>query len=370
MKTTIFVGAGHANLEILQALTPEETSSNRFILVSPHPMVRYSGMIPRLIMGEIEAEDLSVNAKQFAQSKKIEYLETKVLRIDDNGKTIHLDNGQTLNFDILSLNIGGNPKRIESAVPYNTVYLKPFDEFIFKWREIQRICSACQPLTFVVVGGGAAALETAFALKVRLKRNGARKSEVHLITRGNRVCSNYSDRISQLLLNDLLKMGISVHLEQSVDNIIDKSITLKNGRKINFDYIFVSTPITPSAIEISAAVNYDARGFLQSDAALQVAPHIFAAGDCISIAGTSLPKSGVIAVRSGQFLIKNIRRALNGLTLFKFQPPVRTLNIIVNGDNSARFILGNFSFSGKLAMKIKNWIDEKYINKFPKISNK
>jgi selenide,water dikinase len=365
VKKIILLGAGHANLEVLKALNTEETAENKFVLISPTQSIQYSGMIPRLIMGEIQPSQLSVAVKDFAEKKGVEFVQGRASQIDLTMKQVKLEDGQKLNFDVLSINIGGSPGKIETQCPHNTVYLKPFTEFFEKWHSIQGLCSSCRKIAFVIVGGGAAAVEIAIALKLRLMRNNAKSSTVHLVTRGNRICQSYKEPISAELLKSILALGIKVHFNEDIESIPDKYLTLKNGEKIKFDYIFVSTPNQPAILDIQPKPKQDSSGFYLSDKKLQLAPLVFIAGDCANINGISnLPKSGVIAVHEGRMLVKNIRSGLSEGELLEFDASSKTLNILVDGESSARLIWGDATFSGKIAMKIKNWIDNKYMKKF------
>lgn len=370
MKKIVLLGAGHANLEVLKALTPTDTLENNYLLISPFQSGQYSGMIPRLIMNEIQPGDLTIEHKAFAKKRNVRFIEGKADQVDLEKKELILSNGQKESFDILSINIGGSPKKIETQCPHNTVYLKPFSEFFEKWHYIQGLCSACRNLNFVVVGGGAAAVETAVALKVRLKRNKAKSSEVHLVTRGSQLGHSYDKSISAALLKSVQDIGIKVHFDENVNTIPDKFLILKNGEKIQFDYIFVSTPIIPSKLDVHPPPNLDSSGFFLANKKLELAPSVFITGDCANIMGISnLPKSGVIAVHEGRLLEKNIRLALTGGDLLDFTLAPKTLNIVVDGDNSARFIWGNISFTGKITMRLKNWIDERYMKKFRQKEN-
>jgi len=352
MKTIILAGSGHAHLEILKALSIEETTTNRFVLISPNPQTYYSGLIPRLIMGEINVSDLTIESAQYAKRKGVQYIQDSVRTFDPSSHSIMLESGSTQTFDILSLNTGAQPAEIPTLAPFNTVYLKPFPTFIDKWREVQRICSACTNPRFIVVGGGSAAVEVATALRVRLDRNQARRSEVHLVSKSGRLCESYSEEISAAIHRSLLKNRVDVHLNELVSEIQEKFIVLKNGERLDFDTIFIATP----------SVTTEPR---KVDQYLRLSPDVYAAGDNASLdAYPDLPKSGVIAVHQGRYLAKAIREILNGGSPKPFRPTTNQLNILISGSKSARLIWGNRSFEGRLALEIKNRIDSKYMNGF------
>ncbi len=356
-KTVVLIGGGHAHLEVLKALTTEEIARHRFILISPSRQTYYSGLIPRLIIGEIEDKNLTIKSADFAESKGFKFVQDEVQSVDQKNKSLTLKSGDKISFDLLSINVGGTPTLIPSEAPFNTVYLRPFDEFMPKWREIQRICSACVKPRFVVVGGGAAAVEVAAALRIRLNKNQAKNSEVHLVSKGTRLCENYTIKISEQIKQSLLKSGIKIHLNEPVSQIHQKTIKLRQGGDLEFDSIFIVTPTQSSEIFPGKV-----------DSKLRLSPCIFAAGDGTEMADyPNLPRSGVIAVHQGRHLVHSLRNVLNDLEPSDLKIKNRQLNILITGENSARLVWGNFSFEGKWPLRIKNWIDQRYMSSFEKV---
>lgn len=354
MKTIVLIGSGHAHLEVIKELSKKEIAAHRFVLISPHRQTYYSGLIPRMIIGSTHAENVTINSADFAEAKGFQFIEDSIQSINEIEKTVSLSSGRVQAFDLLSINIGGTPKKIPSESPFNTIYLRPFDNFMQSWREVQRICSACVSPHFVVVGGGAAAVEVATALRVRLNINQARKSEVHLVSKSSRLCEGYSEKISASILQSLLDLHIHVYLNEPVNEILAKHIQLRSGEKINFDSIFVVIPTEPSQIIPS-----------QIDSSLRISPHIFSVGDCTTMLGhADLPRSGVIAVHQGRHLVQSLRSLLKGNAPSDFTFRPNQLNILISGESSARLVWGNFSFEGYLPYLIKNWIDENYMKQF------
>lgn len=354
MKTVVLVGSGHAHLEVIKALTREEIAKHRFFLISPSRQTYYSGLIPRLIAGEIDEKDLTINSADFAEAKGLRFIQDEAQSADQTTKTVSLRSGEKIHFDLLSVNVGGTATEIPSESPFNTIYLRPFDEFLPKWREIQRICSACVSPRFVVVGGGAAAVEVATALRIRLNKNQAKGSEVHLVSKGSRLCENYPPRISEQIKQSLLKNEIQVHFNEPVTHIFKDSIKISHNRSLEFDSIFVVIPTQPSKI-FSGKV----------DSKLRLSSNIFAAGDGTEMTDhPHLPRSGVTAVHQGRHLVQNIRNALMGGELEDFKSKTRQLNILITGQNSARIVWGKFSLEGALPLRIKNWIDHRYVSTF------
>lgn len=348
------MGAGHAHLEVLRALSKEEVSANQFVLISPERQTYYSGLIPSMIAGNLETKDLRINSADFAEAKGFQFIQDEIESYSLTERTVTLASGLKEKFDLLSLNIGGAVRRLPTLAPLNTVYLKPFSAFVEQWPEVQRICSTNSHPRFVIVGGGAAAVEVAAALKVRLNRNQARKSEVRLVTQSSRLCAGYSPAISEALRKTVAKAGIQIHFNEPVSEVFDKHILLRSGERLNFDSIFLALPADSSPVVVG-----------KSNDTLQVGPNIFAVGDCVSMENhLDLPRSGVVAVHQGRHLVESIRKILRDEVPQKFVPKEHFLNILVTGERSARMIWGLATIEGAIALKIKNWIDLRYMQSF------
>lgn len=356
-KKVLLVGSGHAHLEVLKILPKSDIAKHQFILISPNRETYYSGLIPRLITGEIQLKDLTIKSADYAESKGFEFIQDRVVLVDSNERKVSLASGQQIDFDVLSLNVGGQAQKIPSEAPFKTTNLRPFDEFIPRWIEVQRKCSICTDPKFIVIGGGAAAVEVATALQMRQLANRLMKPEgqnVTILAKGPRLCEGYSESISASILKSLLALNISVHLNEEVTEIGEQHVSLSQGHKLPFDEVFIATPTKPSTI-VAGPI----------DRKLMASPGIFAAGDgTIMDIHPPLTRSGVVAVHQGRHLAKSIQDYLSGQIPKDFQVADHHLNILISGPDRARIVWGRFSVEGQIPLKIKNWIDQRYLRSF------
>ncbi len=353
-KTVILAGSGHSHLEVLKSFSENEIAKHRFLLVSPHRHTYYSALVPRFIAGLVGVEALTIDSARFAERKGVRFVKAKLESIDRDQKSILLSNGDRERFDILSINIGGTPDVIPTRSSERTFYLRPFDQFLSRWPEFERVCESNQKLSIVVVGGGAAAVEVATALKLRLTRSHPNKNEVHIISRSSKLCASYTSKVSTSILESLTKLGVRVHFNEPVTKVGDQHLELQTGQTLQFDSVFIVTPTEPSNI-LPDPVN----------ASLESQPDIFATGDCTSMTDyPDLPRSGVVAVRQGQLLSESLRARIIGQKPKLYAPQNKMLNILISGDGQARLVFANLSFEGRLALRFKNWIDNRYMKSF------
>lgn len=359
-KTIILAGSGHAHLEVLKILTRKEISEHRFVLVSPSLQSFYSGLIPRLIAGQIEASDLIIQAADFAKQKGFEFIQDSVASVDPKARSVSLSSGLKEYFDFLSVNVGGSVKRISSATSKNSIYLRPFDDFLPAWQDFLKSLNrntglnsdSCPKL--LVIGGGSAAVEVATALHLRLIKMNCLQHEIHIVTKGSRLCEPYSETISAKILRSLLKLGIQVHFNRNVEQLASDHISSPPDLKIRFNHVFVVTPTQSSPLIDTS-----------TDETLRSHSNIFVLGDAAtSQFFPALPRSGVIAVRQGQHLAESLRQVLRGQSPSPMRFPARQLNILISGESKARLVWGDLSVEGAWPLQLKNWIDRRYINSF------
>jgi NADH dehydrogenase FAD-containing subunit len=91
---------------------------------------------------------------------------------------------------------------------------------------------------------------------------------------------------------------------------------------------------------------------------------VFGGGDCINLAGHDLAKVGVYAVRQNPILFHNLMASANGKALATFDPGGTYLLIFNMGDNKGIFWRDKIVWGGKLAFKLKDRIDRKFMRKF------
>jgi NADH dehydrogenase FAD-containing subunit len=111
-----------------------------------------------------------------------------------------------------------------------------------------------------------------------------------------------------------------------------------------------------------------AQGFIRIDAQLRSVSHpqVFASGDCAHWEpdARTLPKAGVVAVRMGPVLARNLRRALDGQPLEAFRPQRRFLVLLGTGEGRAIASRGPFGASGAWAWRWKEHIDRRFIRRY------
>ena len=144
-------------------------------------------------------------------------------------------------------------------------------------------------------------------------------------------------------------------------------MALADGSDVGFDLlVWVTGGVAPPLFRESG-LETDSRGFVLTRPTLQVEGHdnLFAVGDCATlIEHPATAKAGVYAVREGPFLIDNLNAFLEGRELRRYTPQRDFLALLNLGDGTAVGGKWGLSFEGRWVMRLKDWIDRRFMRKF------
>ncbi|HZP92714.1 MAG TPA: FAD-dependent oxidoreductase [Burkholderiales bacterium] len=366
MKRLLLIGGGHSHVEVLLrfALSPE--SGVELTLVNPYPVAGYSGMLPGLVAGHYRPEDCHIDLLALARRAACRFVGGAVNGLHVDAKLAFCVDGQTLPWDIASIDIGSRPTTLEvSGAAEYALAVKPIDRFLRSWDalvEEQRKCPSALRVT--VVGGGAAGVETALAMQHRLR--GAGEARFCLITDMQDVLPTHAGAVRRIFRRVLSARGIEVHSGRKVVAVRPDAVVLAGGAVVASDVTVWATgacaPFWPGACGLAT----DATGFIRIGPTLQSVnrPDVFASGDIASMDTMPRPKSGVYAVRQGPPLAENLRRALRGQPLLRYSPQRQALALISTGDRHAVASRGRLALEGAWVWKWKDWIDRRFMRRY------
>ncbi|HZC49259.1 MAG TPA: FAD-dependent oxidoreductase [Nitrososphaeraceae archaeon] len=182
-------------------------------------------------------------------------------------------------------------------------------------------------LTFVIVGGGFAGVETAGELNDFLRD--AVKDYYHniepkdiriiIIQSGNRLLPEMSEELAEFAMQKLIKSGVKVILNTRVIGATANSVKLKDGRTISTSTLIWSGGVASNPITEELPCEHDKKsGRIVVDKFLEVQgyPGVFAVGDCAFIidpnTGYPYPPTAQHAIREGTAVANNIISMIEG----------------------------------------------------------
>ncbi len=368
MKRLVLLGGGHSHVHVLDALARNPRADVETTLVSPHPQQVYSGMLPGWLAGHYHLRECLIPVEALAQQGDVRHRRASAIGIDTAGKRVFCSDGAAVDYDVLSIDTGavlelsGLPGAAQHALP-----VRPIERFIQGCRSLVEHVRARPHTVVTMIGGGAAGIELALALRRRLRRHVRDgKAVIQLISSSDRLLPGHPRRVGRLLEAELAARGILFYTGRSVATFHPGGLLLHTGEQIESDFNLVATGAHAPAWPARSGLACDERGFISVNGFLQSTSHasVYAAGDVAGMVGQPRPKSGVYAVRAGPPLAENLLRALDGQPLKRYVPQKRALYLISTGGRHAIASWGPFSWQGDWVWRWKDRIDRAFIARF------
>ncbi len=378
VKRLILVGGGHSHLAVLKQFGMNPVPGLSLTLISRDIETPYSGSLPGHISGIYAHDEIHIDLRPLAQFAGANLIQSEITRIDFERKLIHCGGRPTIEFDLISLNIGSKPNalKIPGATKF-AIGIKPIDAFLLHWNKIfstmlNTVGTEKKPYSLLIVGGGPASVELAFAAQQRLcselgiKHHSDSLLKISIVTADKEVLLSHNSKVRQFVNAELASRGIEVLAEHTVTEFADGLIHCGDDRRIEADAIIYATgasiPSWPE--ECGLAISDD--GFIEVNDFLQSTSHnfVFAAGDAATIKGERRPKSGVYAVRQGKPLAENLKRFATARNLQPYVPQKHALALINLGNKRAIASRNNLFFQGRSVWALKNSIDTSFIRKY------
>ncbi len=265
--------------------------------------------------------------------------------------------GDALPYDLLVIDVGAvNPGQPDGRV----VHTKPL-------HRIQSL-SDLRDGRLVIVGGGAAGVETAMNLT-------AHRPGLHLtiVEPGGRLLGGLPPRASAWAHELLARRGADIRLDTRADQVEPGGVRLVGGETVAADAVLWATGSVGQPWLAESGLETTEKGFVRVRDTLLASSdaRTFVAGDAAAVEGyESLARIGVHAVKQGPLLAENVRRALHslqeseapiGAELQSFRPyPVAPL-ILSTGERWAIAAAGPVALRGRWALALKHLVDRRWM---------
>lgn len=364
MKHLVLLGAGHAHVHVLATWAARALPGVQVTLVAPYPRQMYSGMLPGFVAGRYALDECVIALEPLLKNTGIRWLKSSAAALDADAGTVTLDDGSQLGFDWLSINTGPvqDRQRIEQALPgarEHGLFVRPLEAFAALWPQVLALASS-RALRVAVIGGGAAGIELAMAIRHRL-----RLASVTLVTGDAGVASRYPPAVQRRVAKALKRRHITVLPELAV-GIQSGELLLASGASLACDVPLIATGAQAPAWLGGSGLALDEAGFIAVDACQRSTshPHVFATGDVSARIDRPLAHNGVYAVRAGPALARNLAAVVAGLAPRPHQPPANTLNLLSCGDHHAIASWGRYAAQGRWVWWLKDGIDRAFIRRY------
>lgn len=304
----VLVGLGHGQLEILNQL--EQLRERYDVYYVGYDTTIYTGAFPQVIANEMESAVVTLRPDVTPIANRLD-------AIDPARRVIETDQGP-IKYDRLVLATGAKSRGIGTG-------LKPMTDFV-----LERIRST---QTVIIVGGGKAGVELAFACA---------RSKQHVTLYAKHVLPDLPARVGRHMSRRLLESGVTL-IAQPYDH-----------HPATDTLVLDATGVVPVEWWHRSGLAEEA-SFIPTDSYLRHRTYsdIYITGDM-----AMRLNGGVDAVRSGRHVASSL---LGRQKPFKHRT---SLNILLTTPGHALLTFGRLTWHGRLPYWLKRRIDRRYMQKY------
>lgn len=353
-KTLILVGGGHAHVYLINNLI-QKKAKFKTILISAKRYQYYSGMASAYLENIYSDDEIAFDLEKLSEMAGIKFYENKVISFDPKSKKVIIDSGEEIKFDVISFDTGSElliPEKFKGID--NILGIKPLTNL----KKIKKTLkeSTKKDMKISILGGGAAGVETALALK-ELEKQIGKNLKIEILERGKDIFLGFDNWLREIAKQEINQKNISIVSNYEMVDTDDRK----------FDYMIWAGGPTSSPMYREAGLSVDEKGYMLLTPQLQSIdfPYIFGAGDCVNFEDYDyVKKVGVYAIREAPYLWENILDYMEGKNLKTFHPQKKYLLIISLGGRRAMLSYYGIKLKGRLVWRIKNFIDSSFMKKF------
>jgi NADH dehydrogenase FAD-containing subunit len=367
-KHLVLVGGGHAHMVTLAKLHTFVEKGYRVTVVGPSAYHYYSGMGPGMLGKTYTPDDIRFATRHVVEKQGGTFILGKAVGVDPNTKTLSLESGDQIAYDVISFNAGSYVPLLNLSQMTGDIYsAKPIERLLEAQKRILELCSQ-KKITIGIVGGGPSSAEIAGNVWQLTRDSQLIPPEIKIFA-GKRFMSRFPEKVRSKIKQSLMRRGISILCGGYVETIESKTIVMASGENHYLDIIFLALGVRPNQLFEKSGLPTGPDGGLLVNTNLQCTTHpeIFGGGDCIYFEPQPLDKVGVYAVRENPILYANLMAALEGKPLQPFDPGGDYLLIFNVGGGKGVLQKRWLLLDGKLAFFIKNAIDRKFMKEFQAI---
>jgi NADH dehydrogenase FAD-containing subunit len=365
-KQLVLIGGGHAHMVTLANLHSFIDRGYGVTVIQPSEHHYYSGMGPGMLGGTYRPDDIRFATRKLVEDKGGRFILGKAYRIDPYKQQVLLEGTEEeVPYDVLSCNAGSYvPREMIKGESRDIFTAKPIEELLVARQRIIQL-TAAGLITIAVIGSGPSSIEIAGNIHQLCREQGGNMPRIQLFG-GRNFMSGRPPKVRRLARTILERKGVEIIEAGYIQQIESGRLLLENGQSYPADIIFPAVGVKPSQLFARSGLPIGPDGGLLVDECLRSSRYknIFGGGDCIYFQPEPLDKVGVYAVRQNSVLYRNLMACLGGKEPEKFSPGGKYLLIFNLGDGQGILSKWFITFSGKLAFRIKDYIDRRFIQTF------
>jgi NADH dehydrogenase len=354
----LVLGGGYAGVTLARRLTGRLPDDATLTLVDDTGEHLVKHEVHRVVREPSLAETITIDLAELVDA---DVREGRVERVDPDGETVELADGETLSYDACAVCLGATPAfhgidgAREHGHPLSTV------------EDALAIREAALPVLdregrIVVAGAGLSGVQVAGELAAMADARDA-DAEVLLLERLSRVAPAFDAEFSAAIRETLEAAGVAIRTDAAVDAVDAEGVDLDSGERLAHDAL-----VWTGGIAGGPALAGERP---QVRATMELGPSTFVLGDAARVVdadGEAVPASAQAAIREAPVVADNVLATLDGadgdggfrprLDRFAFDSPGWVVSV---GDDAVAQV-GPSVVRGRAALALKATVGAGYLS--------
>lgn len=364
-RRLVLVGVELAHVHVLRQLARRPVADVEVVLIAPGDF-HYPPMVPGYLQGQYEETELRIEISALAHAAGARLVRATAERIDAEARVV-IAGGESVHFDVCSIDVGADAAGAEvPGVARHAIALRPTSRAVELRARLLALLAGERPLAVVVVGGGAAGVELALAIRQRVLASPGGGS-VALVEKDTTPLPRFDPPMQRLATDALLARGVSLALGGRVTAVTDSMVTLHNGATLPADLVVWSGGTAAPALIRRSALAHDAAGYLLVDRSLRAVDGtlVWGAGGCVTLRDfPGLETGGVYAVREGPALDRSLRAALGQGRPARYRPQRTSIVLLNTSGGWALMRWKGMHRHSRWAWRLKDMIDRRFMRRY------
>ena len=226
-------GMGPAHVRLLAHLQRKPLSHVQVTVLAAQTQSFAPPKLARYVANDLPLADCMVDFEPLLQQSGVQWTGRQGRGLNAVSRTVLLDDGQTLEYDLLSINTGPVPHReaVELAMPgarEHALFVSPLEGFVNLWPKVCGL-GRTRALRMAVIGAGTSGFELALAVRQRMPT-----ASVTWIVGTQQGQRGYPDAMHQRMLELLRAQRVTV-LYEDVASLTRDDVVLRSGARLACD---------------------------------------------------------------------------------------------------------------------------------------
>ena len=238
VKDIVLIGGGHTHVIVLKRFGMKPLPGVRLTVVARDIHTPYSGMLPGLIAGHYDFDDVHIDLGPLAQFAGARLYHDSAVGLDLDRRLVLCRDRPPVPYDVASIDIGVTPVMKVAGAEDHAVAVKPIGTLVERWERLKaRVAASSSGVHIAVVGGGAAGVELTLAAQHALRGARARDGRsretpeptFHLFSATATILPTHNARARAKFARVLRERRVQVHTGTRVVRVTEDAVETENG---------------------------------------------------------------------------------------------------------------------------------------------